>query len=140
MFSKTCRYGIRAVLYLASLEIHLKKGAYEIAEALDVPAPFLAKILQQLSKSGYISSTKGPGGGFYLNEANRASNLEGIINCIDGPELMHGCVLGLPSCSNIRHCPLHIQANAYRQGLRYQLEHQSIQDLAKEMKKGNLNF
>ncbi len=140
MFSKSCKYGIRAVLYLASFESHSKKGVKEIAEALKVPAPFLAKILQQLAKAGLISSAKGPGGGFFLSEKNLRSNIDDIINCIDGPELMHSCVLGLPSCSNVRPCPLHVQAIAYRQGLQYQLEHQTIQELAKGIKREQLNF
>jgi Rrf2 family iron-sulfur cluster assembly transcriptional regulator len=46
MFLKSCKYGIRAVLYLA---IHTKNGekigVNDIAEELNVPKHFLAKIL-----------------------------------------------------------------------------------------------
>lgn len=140
MFSKSCKYGIRAVLFLASLETGIRAGVKEIATGLNVPAPFLAKILQQLAKAGLISSVKGPGGGFYLSPENADSNLSEIINCIDGPDLLHACVLGLPACSHKHPCPLHVQANAFRQGLKFQLEHQIIKDLALSIKKEHLNL
>lgn len=65
MFSKACTYAIRAALYLA---VHAgpqaRLGVKEIAEALDVPKHFLAKILQQLVRNNLVSSVKGPSGGF----------------------------------------------------------------------------
>ena len=71
MFSKSCKYGIRAVLYLAVHSTNEKRlGVTEIASELDVPKHFLAKILQQLAKENLISSTKGPTGGFFLNAKN----------------------------------------------------------------------
>ncbi|MDX2248019.1 MAG: Rrf2 family transcriptional regulator [Bacteroidia bacterium] len=131
MFSKSCKYAIRAVLYLATrLSEGEKIGAKSLGELLKVPTPFLAKILQDLSRKGLISSTKGPGGGFFLSEENQNVTLEQIIECVDGPEVMHGCVLGFSTCSSANPCPLHVQAFAYREGLRYQLAHQTVRELA----------
>lgn len=141
MFSKACKYGIRAVLFLAlHTSEQVKIGVVDIAKALNVPQHFLAKILQQLSKSNLISSTKGPNGGFYLNEENLESTLDKIIMCIDSREVFSSCILGLPVCSSENPCPLHIQAYAYREGLHYQLRHQSIRELAQKIEKENLNI
>jgi Rrf2 family iron-sulfur cluster assembly transcriptional regulator len=71
MLSSATKYTIRAVLYLATYtDISNKIGVKQIAEDLEIPQPFLAKLLQQLSRSKLVSSSKGPSGGFYLSEHN----------------------------------------------------------------------
>lgn len=141
MFSKACKYGIRAVLFLAlNTSETLKMGVKEIAGELKVPQHFLAKILQQLSKYNLISSVKGPNGGFFLSEENLESSLDKVIECIDGPEVFSSCILGLPVCSSENPCPLHIQAFAYREGLYYQLKHQPIREIAQKIEKENLQL
>jgi len=51
MLSNSCRYGIRALIYIASQPKESgKTGIRKIAKDLDLPTPFLAKILQQLAK------------------------------------------------------------------------------------------
>ena len=67
MFSNSCQYAIRAVLYLAiHADTHHKLGAEVLAGALGIPRHFLAKILQQLAKNKLISSSRGRNGGFFL--------------------------------------------------------------------------
>lgn len=131
MFSKSCKYAIRAVLFLAVNASEEKKlGAKDIAEELDIPKHFLAKILQQLSRHQLIASTKGTGGGFYLEENNLNANLEAIIECIDGQSVFTSCILGLPVCSSENPCPLHHKSLKYREGLKATLSNQTIKDLA----------
>ncbi len=139
MFSKSCKYAIRAVLYLAVHSMEEKKfGVKEIAEALDIPKPFLAKLLQQLSRQGLIASSKGPSGGFYLNDENKEAPLRQVIEAIDGPEIFSSCILGLPVCSSDNPCPLHSKAITYREGLLKLVDDQSIQDLAKRIQRMKL--
>ncbi|HFA48459.1 MAG TPA: Rrf2 family transcriptional regulator [Bacteroidetes bacterium] len=141
MFSKTCKYGIRAVLFLAvNTDKNKKIGVIEIAERLEVPRHFLGKVLQVLKKEGLISSIKGPGGGFYLSKENRKANIEDIVECLDGPSLLNACVLGLPNCSDENPCPLHFQAYACRHGLQYQLRHQSIDELARKIRREEIRI
>ncbi len=50
MLSNACKYAIRSMLYLVLHTDETKKiGAKKIAEDLDAPQPFLAKLLQQLT-------------------------------------------------------------------------------------------
>ena len=65
MLSNACQYAIRSILYLSmhSNESH-KVGVKVIADELETPQPFLAKLLQQLAKKNLVSSIKGPHGGF----------------------------------------------------------------------------
>ena len=141
MFSKSCQYGIRAALYLAVYATEEKRlGVTEVANNLEVPKHFLAKILQQLAKENLISSTKGPSGGFFLNKKNKASNLKEIISSIDGSQMFTGCILGLKECSSEKPCPLHFQAYGIREGLNYQIEYQTIGEIAEKIKRTNLTI
>jgi Rrf2 family protein len=131
MFSKTCKYAIRAILFLATYSNEEKKlGIEEIAEGLDIPKHFLAKILQQLTRHNLASSTKGRNGGFYLSEANKDATLLPVIEVIDGPETFTGCILGLPECNGTNPCAFHDQAQAYRTNMLNVLGKESIRDTA----------
>lgn len=141
MFSQACKYGIRAVLYLSENASESKKiGVKELADALQTPKHFLAKVLQILSKHDLIASAKGPGGGFFLRDDQQSKPLLAIIYGIDGSESLSSCILGLPVCSSEQPCPLHVQAYAYREGILYQLRHQSIQEMAAKVKRENLQI
>lgn len=141
MFSKSCKYAIRAVLYLAFHGVKDRRiGVKEIAEALGVPGPFLAKLLQQLSRNQLISSIKGPSGGFFLSETNLNTSLRKIIECIDGPEVFSSCILGLPVCSSANPCPLHTQAFIYREGLLKLATEKTIADIARQVREEGLTL
>ena len=63
---------MRAVFFIAQKSVDGRKvGIKEVAAGIDSPEPFIAKILQDLSKRGLIQSTKGPNGGFYAEAAER---------------------------------------------------------------------
>lgn len=110
MFSKTCEYAIRAVIYLARNAEHSKKaGIKEIATAIGAPEFFTGKILLLLSRKTLIRSVKGPGGGFYMDELQLNKNLADIVEAVDGDQLFKGCGLGLKECSEITPCPVHHQ-------------------------------
>ena len=65
MLSNTCKYAIRAVVYLSVYGSDQKMiGIKEISAALDIPSPFLSKILQTLARKKILHSIKGPHGGF----------------------------------------------------------------------------
>ena len=69
MFSNSSKYAIKAVLFLAvnSNEDH-RIMVKDMAEPINVPQAYLAKLLQELSKKGIISSKKGPKGGFFFKQ------------------------------------------------------------------------
>ena len=107
-FSKTCEYGLRAVFYLAHhSNVQRKVRLKEIANEIDSPEHFLAKILQELSKKQIIQSAKGPHGGFYLNRTSLQRPISDIVESLDGKQIFTGCAMGLNRCSSIAPCPLH---------------------------------
>lgn len=84
-----------------------KVGVKHIAKAIDSPEPFIAKILQELSRKGLLLSAKGPTGGFFLDNSLLKQSLADIVSAVDGDRLFTGCGLGLKSCSEKKPCPIH---------------------------------
>jgi Rrf2 family protein len=112
MLSATCKYGIRAVLFIASKpEPKANTGLKEIAEKLNIPQPYLAKILQVLAKRKILHSTKGPHGGFYLLIPSSKLTLMDIIDAIDGRNFFDSCYATGEKCNLDRQddgrCVLH---------------------------------
>lgn len=137
IFSKSCEYGMRAVFYIArSTHEGRKVGIKEIAENIKSPEPFLAKILQKLSKEGIVQSVKGPNGGFFLNEDNLKRPIADIVISIDGNNLLVGCGLGLDYCSEEKPCPLHHEFKDIRNQINNMLKNTSIGQFNTELIEG----
>jgi len=136
MLSNASKYAIRSVLFLAENSSKTSKyGAKEIASELEIPLSFIAKILQKLAKSKVISSTKGPGGGFYTSKSNLKNNICTILNVIENENIFEGCFLGLPRCSDENPCPIHHIVAPFKEALLDKFENQSIADFAAEIKR-----
>lgn len=137
MLSNSSKYAINAVLYLAVHSDETKKvRAKEIAKAINIPPPFLAKILQPLSRKNIISSSKGPTGGFYTTPENLQTPLLEVVREIDGLEKLDNCALGLRECNGDRPCPIHYAIQPYKLQLLKELREHSIADFAKKVEEG----
>jgi Rrf2 family iron-sulfur cluster assembly transcriptional regulator len=125
LLSKRCEYGLRAMLYLSSLDSEGEDGAPDptqeylsietISESLDIGFSFLTKVFQQLNEAGLLTSKRGPGGGVALTRAPGDISLYEIVVAIDGTALFEECVLGLPGCGEAEPCPLHEHWTAERE-------------------------
>jgi Rrf2 family protein len=136
MFSNSVKYAIKAVLFLAANSDEINRiMVKDVSLAIDVPHPYLAKLLQELSKRKIISSKKGPKGGFYLNGKNKDSTLVNIIYAIDG-EKIDSCVLNLEKCNTIHPCPLHKITYPYKSNFLNRLNGITIRELSEDIKLG----
>lgn len=137
MLSNTSRYAIRALIYLAINKSNGRKiGIKKIAEDLNIPSPFLGKILQTLAKQKVLSSTKGPNGGFSISDKSESLNIFDIIKIIDGDDLFDSCLISDKSCTEMEGnpCTLHNHYEPIRANLRMMFEDHTIQQLAEEFK------
>lgn len=141
MFSKACEYGIRAVIYIWSQNKRgMKLGVKDICKEIDAPEYFTAKILQSLAKQNLVSSTKGPNGGFFIDEDQETMRLLDLVIAIDGDKLFKGCGLGLKNCSENHPCPIHEEYKAIREGLTRLLSEKSLREVAEEVASGKANL
>lgn len=137
ILSKSCQYGVRALLYIATESDKSKKTELvKIAETLDIPKPYLAKIMQQLVKRGLARSTKGPNGGFYMTPKEKSKNLLNIIEAIDGLEYFSQCGLGMEQCDTDNPCPIHIEMVKIRENLMKTFGKYSVEKIGQKIKKG----
>lgn len=143
MLSNSCRYGIRAVIYLANQPADSgRTGIKQISKDLDLPTPFLAKILQELVKQKMLMSSKGPHGGFSLFKDPKKIKLIEIVRAIDGDEFFTNCVMHSGQCGgrrkNKKFCALHEDYERIRKELIDLFRKRSIYDLVVRSGSSNL--
>jgi Rrf2 family protein len=139
MFSKTCEYAIRAMLFIAQRSRDGDRiGIREIAKGIDSPEHFIAKILQDLGRKGIVQSVKGPNGGFYLDEKGRQCTLAKIVRVMDGDQLFSGCGLGLSQCSEAHPCPIHGEFKKIREDIGEMLENARIGEFTEQLNEQQL--
>jgi Rrf2 family protein len=137
MFSKTCEYAIRAMIFIAlKSEDGNKVGIKEIAKGIKAPEHFIAKILQELSRKGLVQSAKGPNGGFFLDDGLKKNTLADIVKAIDGDKLFTACALGLQNCSEKMPCPLHDEFKVIRNQTYDMLKSATVAEFNSELSAG----
>lgn len=140
LLSKSCIYGLRATLYLATKEEGDFTPIKKMSDKLEISFHFLTKILQQLTADGILESFKGPNGGVRLKRPGNKVTLMDIVITIDGSDILTECALGLPGCGFKNPCPLHDKWASTRDGIRKMLQETTLTDLAKKGTAENLRL
>ncbi len=138
VLSRACEHGIKAVVFLsANVADETKHSVAEIANQINSPEAFTAKILQKLVKADIVHSVKGKNGGFFMESdiVNSVDLLE-IVEVIDGLDILSKCVLGLAECSNDNPCPVHDSYKQIRADLIQFLCDTPINQLSKRLQDG----
>jgi Rrf2 family protein len=104
MISQTAEYALRAIVYLADQDS--PRTTVQIAATTRVPAGYLAKVMQSLSRAGLVRSQRGLNGGFTLSQDPHDLSILAVINAVDPIQRFPECPLGIPSHGR-RLCPLH---------------------------------
>lgn len=139
--SKSCIYGIRAVLYVATNAsqdefIPIRK----ISDELGISFHFLTKILQQLTNHGIMHSFRGPKGGVTLARAANDIKLIHIIEAIGCADVFNGCILGLSNCGDDNPCPLHFEWGEMKAGLMKSFSETTLEELANSIREFNFRL
>jgi Rrf2 family transcriptional regulator, iron-sulfur cluster assembly transcription factor len=131
MISQTGRYAFQILSYLVTHRDSRVRGD-EIAAATGIPSNYLSKILNQLRKSGLVTSQKGWGGGFTLRDDAMSRSIVGVLEIFEGtgPAREEECVFGLPSCDDKDPCPLHNYWSGIREQYHDMLYKTTVADLA----------
>ena len=106
--SRKIDYGLRAMIYLASIPQESVVPFREIARQMDVPEDFLAKILKTLVDQGLVRSTRGPHGGYALARPPATISFLDVIEAVEGPSESGRCVLADKPCGGTDQCALHV--------------------------------
>ena len=133
IYSRSAEYAIRAFVYLAQVDQGKFVMARQIAADTDIPGHFLAKILQQLARKGFLRSSKGPTGGFSLKRPADEVSLYDIVDAVDGTTDYERCIGGQSDCNDQAPCGLHESWKRLRGDIIKYLEETTIADVASSM-------
>ncbi len=141
MLSKSSKYAIKAVIYLAvNSNKDNKILVRDMYKEVKVSETYLAKLMQMLARQKIISSTKGRGGGFYLTEENMDKTLLDIVRAIDGLDGLTSCVLGIYDCDVSNPCVLHNLVGSSKSEFFRVLDSTSLNTVVSQVRRGNLTF
>jgi Rrf2 family protein len=140
MFNKETEYALRGLVYIQAQNSEGRiPGIAEIAEQIDAPHFYTAKILQRLVRQGFVESQKGKGGGFYFDSKKPDLSLKQLIIATEGDKLFCGCGFGLKQCDENNPCPLHDKYAMIRNALDKLVMEENVQSLSqKTLRKGEL--
>ncbi len=140
MLSNTCKYALRALIYLGKFsEKENRIGIKKIAKDLDLSSPFLSKILQNLVRQNLLLSTKGPNGGFALAQDSTEITLWDIVTKVDGEEFFTNCLISLEPCKTHDPskplCPVHAQYDKLRTEIREFYKETTLAVISRDIEK-----
>lgn len=136
VLSRTSQYAIQALIYIATQAPGEPVLNRDIADRLNVPAAYLAKILQSLCKHGLLDSFRGRLGGFCLREGMHKTTLMQVLLLTEGPDFTKNCILGLKECSDETACPMHFKWKPVKNKIIAMMNEMSLDDLAKAVQTG----
>ncbi len=132
LFHRPTQVAFSASLYLALQPEGIACSVREIAAALDVPAPYLSKVLRDLLRSRLLRSVRGPGGGMQLARAAREIYPWEVLSAIDPLDRFESCILGLQDCNESKPCPLHELWAPARASILHRLQTKNLWEFAAE--------
>ncbi len=137
MLSKTVEYAIRALVYIQLQNWEGKRPGYrKIAQEIESPEHFTAKILQIFTRFELINSMKGRNGGFAFDETMKPLQLFRVIAAVDGEKSFNKCSFGFKSCDVKNKCPLHDEFSKIRENFESMVKKETIQSLAQRIREG----
>jgi Rrf2 family protein len=137
MFNKETEYALRGLVYIQTQNLEGRRpGIAEIAEQIDAPYFYTAKILQRLVRQGFVESQKGKGGGFYFDSKKADLSIKQLIIATEGDKLFRGCGFGLKQCDENNPCPLHDKYALIRDALNQLVMEENVQSLAQKILRG----
>jgi len=113
--SRPVEYGLRAMSYLARLEAAERIRTRDLAEAVDIPAAFLAKIMRKLTAAGILDAKKGHHGGYILAKPPAEIRFIDIMRAVYFEPAADHCLFGLENCDAENPCPLHSEWSILKQ-------------------------
>jgi len=128
-------YAMRGMIYLAKQPRGQICLVSDVAETQGVPESYLAKIFQDLSRSGLVVSHRGAKGGFALARDPDRITLRQVIEAVEGPIALSPCLDERVGCELSEVCEVHlVLAEAQAQLLRV-LDGAALQDVLNSWEK-----
>jgi Rrf2 family protein len=100
----------------------------ELAEKLNTTHQYLPQIMSPLVRRRWVSSSRGPRGGYQLEVGLATITVLDLIEAMEGPTDTHTCVLSGQTCDASDPCAMHGAWSQARDALLAQLSSMSLAD------------
>lgn len=105
LITRDTDYAVRALCGIVEQKQELI-SADQLVKSLEMPRPFLRKILQTLNKEGLLNSSKGKDGGFALAVSPGEITLTDVMKIFQGSIRLNECKFKKSDCPHINDCLL----------------------------------
>jgi Rrf2 family protein len=134
MLSRKAKYGLKAMLRLASLPTPGPLLVADLAKTELIPKKFLEQILLELKHRGLLQSKKGKGGGYMLGRSATHISMGEIIRALEGPLAPIPCVsqtayIKCDECLDERTCGIRMVMKEVRDATSSILDNRSLADI-----------
>jgi Rrf2 family protein len=100
--SQASAYALHALMYMVRHNTQLPVTSAAIAKADGMPAGYLAKVMQQLVKVGFVRSLRGRRRGYVFSKDPETISLLELFEAVEGRPLFDDCPLKHCSCGGTR--------------------------------------
>lgn len=104
-FSRRTDLALAALRDLDRAQSRLSRAL--LAREIGTTASFLTQVMAPLVQAGWVSSERGPGGGYRLSSEAYDIRLLEVIEATEGPALNGRCVMRDGPCPGEESCPIH---------------------------------
>ena len=129
--TRSGEYALRGLIFLAKQPADKLALLSEISKVQNIPATYLAKIFQRLSKVGLLRSIRGLNGGFALGKPAQKITMREVIEALEGPIALNRCLLREGECNEEKGCSLHQVLREAQERLLDILNRTTMEDLCK---------
>ncbi len=106
ILKKTTEYALSVLAFMATRNEEMYPAEY-LYDELKIPRQYLRRLLTDLTKKGFIVSSRGRNGGFIFARELATINFTQVIEAMEGPEAMNTCLLGFTACILDHPCAMH---------------------------------
>ncbi len=129
--TKKADYGLIALKDL-TVRHPQSASAKDIADRYGLPLPLLSKVLQKLTRSGFLRSEQGSSGGYRLAKQPAEISAFEVIRAIDGPIFLTACFTEHGGCAHSDKCNVRDPLRKVHEGIVKLLSSIKLSDIAKE--------
>ena len=100
-------YACRVILHLALLPDGERVTAQAIAKRRIIPRAIVRRVITRLATANLLATIRGSGGGLALARAPSEISLLNVVEAMEGPLALNGCVVNPQECPLMKMCSVH---------------------------------
>lgn len=117
-------YGLRALIYMATLPAGKQTNITEVTDTYGVSRNHMVKIINQLSRAGFVAATRGKNGGIRLGMAPEKIIIGDVVRKMEPLQLVN-----CEECAITPACRLRVALNKAVQLFLQELDNYTLADL-----------